>query len=100
MNSNPITALLANEKLTGDNFMKWKSNMNIVFICENHKFIFIEECHAATAPKTAREKYDALILSNNKAKCYMLASMSDVVRKKHEDLETSYEIWESLHAMF
>ena len=30
----------------------------------------------------------------------MLASMSDVLRKKHEDMETAYEIWESLQAMF
>ncbi|XP_062104733.1 uncharacterized protein LOC133816040 [Humulus lupulus] len=80
-----------------------ESNMNIVLICEINKFVFTEEClevPAATTPKTSREKYDAWILSNNKAKCYMLASMSDVLRKKHEDMETAYEIWESLQAMF
>ncbi|XP_062104960.1 uncharacterized protein LOC133816522 [Humulus lupulus] len=77
--SNPVTGLLANEKLTGDNFIKWKSNMNIVLICENHEFVFIEEClevPTASPPKTAREK------------------------KKHEEMETAYEIWESLQAMF
>ena len=42
--SNPINALLANEKLSGDNFIKWKSNINIVLICENKKFILTEEC--------------------------------------------------------
>ena len=41
---NPIIALLANEKLSGDNFVKWKSNINIVLICENQKFVFTEEC--------------------------------------------------------
>ena len=30
----------------------------------------------------------------------MLASMNDVLRKKHEDMETAYEIWESLQALF
>ena len=30
----------------------------------------------------------------------MLTSMNDVLRKKHEDMETAYEIWESLQAMF
>ena len=29
----------------------------------------------------------------------MLASMNDVLMKKHEDMETAYEIWESLQAM-
>ncbi|XP_062109667.1 uncharacterized protein LOC133821305 [Humulus lupulus] len=101
--SNIITPLLANEKLTSDNFIKWKSNMNIVLICENYKFAFTEECHevsTAIAPKTAREKYDAWILSNNKAKCYMLASMSDVLRKNHEDMDTAYEIWASFQVIF
>ncbi|XP_062104710.1 uncharacterized protein LOC133815979 [Humulus lupulus] len=77
--------------------------MNIVLICENREFVFTKEClevPATKAPKTAREKYDAWILSNNKAKFYMLASMGDVLRKKHEDMETAYEIWESLQAMF
>ena len=30
----------------------------------------------------------------------MLANMNDVLRKKHENMETAYEIWESLQAMF
>ena len=30
----------------------------------------------------------------------MLDSMNDVLRLKHEDMETAYEIWESLQAMF
>ncbi|XP_062109230.1 uncharacterized protein LOC133819869 [Humulus lupulus] len=101
--SNHVTALLANEKLTGDNFMKWKSNMNIVLIFENYKFFFTEECpevHVVTTPKIAWENYDAWIMSKNKAKCYMLASMWDVLRKNLEDMETTYEIWESLQAMF
>ena len=41
--NNPIIALLANEKLSGDNFVKWKSNINIVLICENQKFLLIDE---------------------------------------------------------
>ena len=36
--------LLSNEKLSGDNFVKWKSNINIVLICENQKFVLTEEC--------------------------------------------------------
>ena len=94
-NPNPVTNLHANEKLTGDNYMKWKSNMNIVLICKNYKFVLNEEfpeVPAFTVAKTAREKYDNWILSNNKAKCYMLASMSDVLIKNFETIETIYEI--------
>ena len=55
--NNPIIALLANEKLSGDNFVKWKSNINIVLICENQKFVLTEECPLeppANASRTVR----------------------------------------------
>ncbi|EXB72720.1 hypothetical protein L484_004300 [Morus notabilis] len=78
--SNPIITLLATEKLDDDNYAKWKSNMNILLVCEDYKFVLVEECPpepAANASKTAREPYDRWIKANNKAKCFMLASMSD-----------------------
>ena len=70
--NNPIIALLANEKLSGDNFVKWKSNINIVLICENQKFVLTEECPPeppANASHTVRERYDSWIHSNNKVRC-------------------------------
>ena len=101
--NNPIIALLTNEKLSGDNFVKWKSNINIVLICENQKFVLTEECPPeppANASRTVRRRYDSWIDSNNKSRYYMLASMNNVLRKNHEDIEIAYEIWESLQAMF
>ncbi|EXB73692.1 hypothetical protein L484_026855 [Morus notabilis] len=77
--------------------------MNILLVCEDYKFVLVEECPqvpTANASKTAREPYDCWIKANNKAKCFMLASMCDVLRKKHEEMETAYEIMESLKAMF
>ena len=95
MSSNPIIALLANEKLNGDNYIKWKSNINIVLICENQKFVLTEECPPephANAPRIVREKYDSWQMANNKAHSYMLACMNDVLRTKHENMETAYEM--------
>ena len=83
--NNPIIALLANEKLNGDNFIKWKSNMNIVLICENQKFVLTEECPPeppANNSRNVREKYDSWQMANNKDRCYMLASMNDVLSFK------------------
>ena len=63
----------------------------------------MEECPPephATASRNVREKYDSWQLANNKARCYMLACMNDVLRMKHENMETAYEIWESLSSMF
>ncbi|KAL5555758.1 hypothetical protein UlMin_037994 [Ulmus minor] len=51
---NPIIAILRNEKLTGNNFVKWKSNMNIVLVCENYKYVLMEECPPVPATNATR----------------------------------------------
>ena len=59
--SNPILSLLATEKLTDDNFAKWKKNMNIILVLDNLKFVFTEECPpqpTANANKSQKDAYD------------------------------------------
>ena len=101
--SNPIIALLANESLTSDKFVTWKSNVNIVLVYENNRFVLTEECPAepaANAARSVREPYERWIQTNNKARAYMLANMSDVLRLKHERMETAIEIMDFLQNMF
>ena len=72
-------------------------------VSEDYKFVLTEECPpqpAAKATRAARESYEKLTHANNKAHCYMLAGMTDVLRAKYERMETAYEIMESLQAMF
>ena len=52
--NNPIIALLANEKLSGDNFVKWKLNINIVLIYENQKFVLTKECPSEPPANSSR----------------------------------------------
>ncbi|XP_073288471.1 uncharacterized protein, partial [Primulina huaijiensis] len=102
MSSGPVLALL-NEKLVGENFLKWKSNINIALVCENLKFVLMEVCPPEpplNASRSVREIYDRWIATNNKAKGYMLVGMNDVLRLKHEHVENAYEIMDSLQAMF
>ena len=73
--SNTIIALLANQSLTDDNFVKWKSNVNIVLVCENNRFVLTEECSAeptANVARSAREPYERWIQANNKARAYIV----------------------------
>ena len=53
--SNPIMALLSKDVLTGDNFPKWKSNLNIVLVSESIRFILTED----RPPLPAVEQFDA-----------------------------------------
>ena len=74
-----------------------------MLVCENNRFVLTEECPAGpvvNAARSVRDPYEHWIQANNKAQAYMLASMSDVLRIKHERMETVIEIMDSLQNMF
>ncbi|XP_062086037.1 uncharacterized protein LOC133792132 [Humulus lupulus] len=74
-----------------------------MLIGDNSKFVMTEVCPNAPgdlSSKESREKYERWLVANNKAKAYMLASMSDMLRRKLEDIKTAYEIMEQLQEMF
>ncbi|KAA0035676.1 gag/pol protein [Cucumis melo var. makuwa] len=102
MNSS-IVQLLASKKLNGDNYATWKSNLNTILVVDDLRFILTEECPqtpTSNANRASREAYDRWIKANEKARVYILASMSDVLAKKHECLATTKEIVDSLKGMF
>ena len=101
--SNPIIALLSKDVLTGDNFQKWKSNLNIVLVGENIRYILNVPKPLIpnnNATRQVKAEFDQWVASNNKAIAYMLASMSDVLRAKFENQESVVEILDSLQEMF
>ena len=51
-------------------------------------------------PRALKEDFERWNSSNNKAKAYMLASMSDALRTKLENKETAVEILDTLQEMF
>ena len=85
--------------LTGDNFQKLKSNLNIVLVGENIRYI-INMPRLSPPNNNAtyhiKEEYDHWVASNNKAIVYMLMTMSDVLRAKFEAKETTVQILDSL----
>ncbi|KAA0064149.1 gag/pol protein [Cucumis melo var. makuwa] len=102
MNSS-IVQLLASEKLNGDNYVTWKSNLNTILVVDNLRFVLTEECPqtpASNVNRTSRKAYDRWIKANEKVRVYILASMSDVLAKKHESLATTKERMDSLKGMF
>ena len=97
--SNPIIALLSKDVLIGDNFQKWESNLNIVLVRENIKYILNVPKPPVpnnTATHQVKAEFDQWVASNNKAIAYMLARMFDVLRAKFENQETAVEILDLL----
>ncbi|XP_062119170.1 uncharacterized protein LOC133832908 [Humulus lupulus] len=58
------------------------------------------DVHGDLSSKASQKKYERWIATNNKVKAYMLASMSDTLRIKLENVKTAYDIMEQLQAMF
>ncbi|TYJ98341.1 gag/pol protein [Cucumis melo var. makuwa] len=62
-----------------------------------------EECPqtpGSNTNRTSREAYDRWVKANEKARVYILSSMTDVLAKKHESLATPKEIMNALKSMF
>ncbi|KAL5569918.1 hypothetical protein UlMin_026493 [Ulmus minor] len=64
MSFNPLSVILSQNKLIGENFTDWKRNLNIVLISEKHKFVLLEACPpepAANAAKAVKDAYEKWI---------------------------------------
>ena len=70
--------------MTGENFAKWKSNINLLLVNEDLRIVLMEECPPEPVAKAAREAFDHWVRANNKVKVYMLAGMSELLRRQHE----------------
>jgi len=95
--------MLAADKLNGNNYASWKNTINTVLIIDDLRFVLVEECPqvpAANATRTVREPYERWAKANEKARAYILASLSEVLAKKHESMLTAREIMDSLQEMF
>ncbi|XP_038885939.1 uncharacterized protein LOC120076247 [Benincasa hispida] len=98
-----LVQLLASDNLIGDNYATWKSNLSIILVIDDPRYVLTEKCPpvpSSNANKNVRDAYDRWIKTNEKAHTYILANISNVLAKKHESMSTTKEIMESLHGMF
>ena len=75
----------------------------MILVVDDLRFVLTQECPQSTtfnANRTSRKAYDRWVKANEKVYVYILASMTDVLAKKHESLITAKEIMDALKAMF
>ncbi|TYK20422.1 gag/pol protein [Cucumis melo var. makuwa] len=90
--SSSIIALLKKYQLTGKNYATWKSKLNMILVIVDLRFILMEECPpfpTKYASQSVRDAYDRCTKANDKARLHILASMSDILSKKHEIMVTA-----------
>ncbi|XP_065630261.1 uncharacterized protein LOC136067848 [Quercus suber] len=99
----PLVAILNQNKFTGSNYVDWKRNLDIVLIAKEHKYVLSQSCPnfpSLGAPLEEKQRYDRWQKFNEMAKCYILASISNVVQHQMQDVELASNIMLSLKEMF
>ena len=78
-----LVTILNQNKLTGSNYVDWKRNLDIVVTAKEHKFVLNQPClnfPSLDAHSEEKQRYDRWQKSNEMAKCYILASISNVLQ--------------------
>ncbi|TYK21841.1 gag/pol protein [Cucumis melo var. makuwa] len=74
-----------------------------ILVIADLRFILMDECPpfpTQNASQSVKDTYDRWTKANDKARVYILASMSDILSKKHEIMVTACQIMDSLREMF
>ena len=72
---------------------------NILLINENYHFDLKESCPPVPTTNTSKavlEEYNCWVIANNKALCYLLVAMNEMLRIKHKAFQTTSEIMDTL----
>ena len=99
----PLVTILNQNKLNGSNYVDQKKNLDIVLTVEEHKFVLTKPCPSfplLDALPKEKQRYDRWQKSNEMAKCYILASILNVLQHQMQDVELDSDIMLSLKEMF
>ncbi|KAK1570844.1 hypothetical protein Q3G72_007904 [Acer saccharum] len=95
--------ILKDNTLTGDNYVTWKRKIGLLLQSEKHKFVLTTPKPPAPNNESSimyRDEYEQWKTSNDMAKCYIMATISDVLQQQHEGMESAADIMMSLEEMF
>ena len=94
---NPLSIILKENKLTGPNYIDLKRNL------EEYKFVLTDVCPPppdSYSSKVEVEAYQSWRKADEMARCYILASMSNILQHQHENMTTTYDMMMNLKEIF
>ncbi|RVX02180.1 Retrovirus-related Pol polyprotein from transposon TNT 1-94 [Vitis vinifera] len=100
---NPLANILTQNKLEGPNYVDWKRNLDILLTAEEYKFVLSEMCPEKPGEGATQDQIKAhqkWVKADEMVRCYILASMSNVLQHQHQKMDTTYDILENLKEMF
>ena len=99
----PLATILTQNKLTENNYIEWKCNLDIVLTADDHIYVLSIPCPSeppANAVATVKREFDKWKKSNGMARYYMLASMAGVMQHQFHSNDSTASIMDSLKGMF
>ena len=100
---NPLSAILNQNKLNGQNYVDWKRNLDIVLTAEGYKYVLSTtkpQEPDSEATQEVNDQYEKWVKANDMAKCYILASMSNVLQHQHQYYTIASDIMFNLSETF
>ncbi|KAK0585083.1 hypothetical protein LWI29_023200 [Acer saccharum] len=95
--------ILKDNTLTGVNYVTWKRKIGLLLQVEKHKFVLTTLKPPAPNNESnivQRDEYEQWKTSNDMAKCYIMATISDMLQQQHEGMESAANMMMSLEEMF
>ena len=90
-------------KLDGRNYIDWKRNLDIVLTAEDYKFVLTDLCppkpHEGATEQEAKP-YEKWVKADEMSRCYILASMSNIMQHQHQSMHIAYDMMMNLKEMF
>ena len=99
----PLTTIFTQNKLTRNNYVELKRNLDIMLTAEDLIYILTSPCPPkppASATVANKHDYDKWKKSNGMARCYMFASMAGVLHHQFQSNDSATSIMDSLKGMF
>ena len=100
---NPLSTILKDNKLTGTNYVDWKKKLNMILTAKDCAFVLTEICPSPPDSISTPEEdaaYHKWQKVDKLARCYVLASMSNVLQQQHERMLTAFDILLNVKEMF
>ena len=100
---NPLATILSQKSLDGNNYDLWKTNLFIVLDFERIKSITTTpkpQEPTANSSEETKKQFAYWKRANTTARCYILVSVAEHMRKQINDLESVLEIIQTLDGMF
>ena len=99
MSPNHLSTILSSKQTRNQKLR----NLNINLTINKHKWVLTTPCPPLTNDDSTQEDKDALaawLRSDEIARCYIVASMNNMLQQQHRDTETSTDMLYNLHEMF